>query len=124
MRRLLHTLAMAALVAAAPIIASADTNLNLDAGTTGSSGGDITFGTSGIAPVGSAQLSDLTTLFGAEFSTLILAGPTFESLLATETYSTAPIGPSSLVTNEVIAVKTNGGNYAAVLVTAVSGSSI
>lgn len=124
MSKILHAVAIAALALALPLVALADTHLNLDTGTTGSSGGDIVFnpGTS-IAPVGSAQLADLTTAFGSEFSTLVASG-FLESVLASETYSTAPIGASSLVANEVIAVKTNGGNYAAILVTAASSGSI
>jgi uncharacterized protein (TIGR03437 family) len=41
-----------------------------------------------------------------------------------ESYSTTPIPNTSLVPNEVIGVNTNGGNYAAVLVTAASSGSI
>jgi len=107
-----------------PLVASADTNLNMDAGTTGSSGGDIVFSASGIAPVGSAQLDDLTTAFGPSFSTLVSGGFLVSVLTSEATYSTTPIPSSSLVTKEVIAVKTNGGNYAALLVTASSSGSI
>jgi uncharacterized protein (TIGR03437 family) len=115
---------MAALVAAVPLVASADTNLNFDTGKTGGAGfGDITFNGSTIAAVGSAKLADLTTALGSEFSTLV-SGGFFETLLASESYTTTPIGSSSLVVNEVFAVKTNGGNYGAALVTAASSGSI
>jgi uncharacterized protein (TIGR03437 family) len=126
MHKLFHTLAVAALALALPLAALAQNNLNLDTGTTGSSGtGDITFnpGTS-IAPVGNAKLADLTTLVGAEFSILAGEGSIFEGLLAQETFLTTPIPNSKLVTGEAIAVHTNGGSYAAVLVTAVSSTSI
>jgi len=49
MSKLFHTLAIAAMAFSLPLVASADTNLNMDAGTTGSSGGDIVFSASGIA---------------------------------------------------------------------------
>jgi uncharacterized protein (TIGR03437 family) len=123
MRNLLPTLALTALLAAVPFVASADTNLNLDTGTTGSSGGDIVFNANSIAPVSSATLNDLTTAFSSEFSALSSSG-LFESILVTLTYSTTPISGSSLVATEVFAVHTNGGNYAAVLVTAASSGSI
>ena len=124
MYKLFHPLAIAALALALPLAALADTNLNLDTGATGSSGGDIVFnpGTS-IAPVGSAKLDDLTTAFGSEFSIFASSG-VLEQALASGTYSTTPIPSSSLVVNEVIAVHTNGGNYAGVLVTAASSGSI
>ena len=118
MRKLHHTGAMIAFALALPLVALADTNLNLVAGTTGSSGGDITFSSSGIAPVNSATLFDLTSALSAEFSILT------ESLLAAYPYSTTPISSSSLVVNEVFAVHTNGGDYAKVLVTAASSTSI
>ena len=124
MSKLFHTLAIAAMAFSLPLVASADTNLNMDAGTTGSSGGDIVFSASGIAPVGSAQLDDLTTAFGPSFSTLVSGGFLVSVLTSEATYSTTPIPSSSLVTKEVIAVKTNGGNYAALLVTASSSGSI
>jgi uncharacterized protein (TIGR03437 family) len=123
MSKSFHTLAIAALALALPLAASAQNNLNLDSGTAVSSGGDITFSGSGIAPVGSAKLADLTTAFGSDFSILVSSG-FLEQTLAAQTYSTAPIAGSSLVPNEVIAVHTNGGNYAAVLVTAASSGSI
>jgi len=124
MHKLFHTLAIAVLAFALPLAASAQSNLNLDTGTAVSSGGDITFSATGIAPVGSAQLADLTTYVGAEFSVLASQGSIFEPLLAQEQYSTTPIPTAKLVSNEAIGVHTNGGNYAAILVTAASSSSI
>jgi len=125
MHKLLHVAAIAALALALPLAALAQTNLNLDTGATGTSGGDIIFNPGvNIAPVGTAQLADLTTAFGAEFAELSSTSE-FETILAEETnYSTTPIGNSSLVANEVIAVHTNGGNYAGVLVTESSSTSI
>jgi hypothetical protein len=124
MHKIFQTLAIAALALALPLAASAQNNLNLDSGTAVASGGDIAFSSTGIAPVGSAMLADLTTLIGAEFGILSAQGSIFENLLATEPYSTTPIPSSKLVSNEAIAVHTNGGNYAAVLVTAASSGSV
>ena len=123
MHKLFHTLAIAALALALPLAASAQNNLNLDTGAAVSSGGDIAFSGAGIAPVGSAMLADLTTEVGSEFSLLVSSG-FLEQLLADSNFSTAPIPSSSLVDSEVIAVQTNGGNYAAVMVTAASSGSI
>jgi hypothetical protein len=123
MRKLLHTAAITTFVLALPLAALADTNLDLVTGTTGSSGGDITFNGSSIAPVGSAMLYDLGTTFGSDFSVFASSG-LLETTLASTPYSTAPIPGSSLVVNEVIAVHTNGGDYAGVLVTAASSGSI
>jgi len=123
MHKLFQTLAIAALALALPLAASAQNNLNLDTGAAVSSGGDIAFSGSGIAPVGSAKLADLTTAFGAEFSLLVSLG-SLDNVLMSESYSTTPIPNTSLVPNEVIGVNTNGGNYAAVLVTAASSGSI
>jgi len=126
MSKLFHTVAIAAMALALPLAASAQTNLNLDTGATGSSGsGDITFSQSSIAPVGNAMLSDLSTAFGSEFSTFASSGVLYTILTSSTTiYSTTPISGSSLVVNEVFAVQTNGGNYAGVLVQAVSSGSI
>ena len=74
MHKLFQTLAIAALALALPLAASAQNNLNLDTGAAVSSGGDIAFSGSSIAPVGSATLADLTTAFGAEFSLLVSLG--------------------------------------------------
>jgi uncharacterized protein (TIGR03437 family) len=124
MYKILHTVAIVALALALPLAALAQSNLNLDTGTAVASGGDITFSSSGIAPVGSAKLADLTTLIGAEFSILSSEGSIFESLLATEPYVTTPVPTAELVANECIAVQTNGGNYAALLVKAASSGSV
>ncbi|MGB7761918.1 MAG: hypothetical protein WBL61_18940 [Bryobacteraceae bacterium] len=124
MHRLFHTLAIAALAIALPLAALAQNNLNLDTGTTGNSGGDIVFNPGvSIAPVGNATLADVTAEFGSSFSTLVSSGY-LETILASVPCSPTPIPKSSLVTNEVIAVDTNGGNYAALQVTAASAGSI
>jgi len=92
---------------------------NFDTGTTSTSGGDINFTGTSITFVGSAQGStELGASGSAGYSTLT------SQILQFLTYSTAAISGSSLVKDEVIGVKTNGGHYAAVLITAVSSSSL
>jgi len=127
MSKFLHSLAAAVLIAAAPLAASADTNLNLDTGTTGSSGGDIIFTGSGLAVVGSATQAPIglvgPTIFALEYN----QGVASVALLESEKglYSTAPITAAlNFAVNYVVAVHTNAGNYAALLVTALSSSSI
>jgi uncharacterized protein (TIGR03437 family) len=108
---------------ALPLAALAQNNLNLDTGTAGASGGDINYNGTSVTPVGAAQLADLSTAFSTEFNVLASSG-FLATLLQQQDYSTAPIGSSSLVVGEVFAVWTNGGNYAAVMVTAASTGSI
>ena len=55
---------------------------------------------------------------------MLAASGSLAAILLSETYSTTPIGSGSLVAPEVFAVHTNGGNYAAAMVTAVSSGSI
>jgi len=94
----------------------------LDTGAAVSSGGDIAFSGRRHRPRGLRHVADLTTEVGSEFSLLVssVSRATSRGLK----FSTAPIPSSSLVDSEVIAVQTNGGNYAAVMVTAASSGSI
>jgi uncharacterized protein (TIGR03437 family) len=118
---------MAALASAMPLAALAQSNLSLDTGTTGGAGtGDVTFTGSSIAAVGSATLSQVGDVGPTVFSLEYNAGSFSEMLLAAAQggYSTAPVTGINFIVNDVIAVHTNGGNYAAMLVTALSGSSI
>ena len=125
-QRQLHIVALAALIVALPVVASAQNNLNFDTGQAVSSGGDISWASStGVSPVGSAKLSDFGALAGATIYGVLngtfLLNPTQVGGAA---YASTPIGPSALVKNDAFAVKTNGGNYAKVLVTAASSSSV
>jgi uncharacterized protein (TIGR03437 family) len=107
------------MVSALPLAALADTTLNLDNGATGSSGGDILFNPgTGISPQGKAQLDDFGSSGMVEWAYFPL------SQLANLNYSTSPIGPGSLVVDEMFVVHTNGGNYGVTLAIAASGSSI
>jgi uncharacterized protein (TIGR03437 family) len=97
---------------------SSGQHLNLDTGATSSSGGDLAFTGTSITPQGSAGFNDFGNVGASAFGFLS------SSVLSFLTYSTAPVSGSSLATNEVIAVHTNGGHYAAVLITSVSPSSL
>lgn len=101
---------------------------SLDTGAIASGGsGDILFTGTGISFVGSATGADLKS-FGfsgsSAFSTITgAAGQATLSGLSFD-YSASSIPLTSANANDIIGVKTNGGNYAAVLLTAVSSSSI
>jgi uncharacterized protein (TIGR03437 family) len=119
MHKLLHAAALAVLASALPLAALADTTLNLDTGATGSSGGDIVFNPGkNISPLGKATLFDLAPSY--PFANLDEPTVSMFSFLA----STDPISGSSLAPSEVFTVYTNGGNYGAVLLTAVSSGSV
>jgi uncharacterized protein (TIGR03437 family) len=109
---------------------SAGSNLNLDTGATVTSGGDISWNGTSIAVVGSAKDVDLaSTPVASEFNGP--SGFTLAVQLGQESASSyAAAFGSLLVTssitpkvNDILVVKTNGGNYAAVLVLSI-GSSI
>ena len=128
MRSLLNTATAAILALALPIAAfadlsgkatlSANTALNLDTGATAASGGDILWSGSTITPQGNAGASNVGPLGAQGFAFLT------QTTLANLPYTKSPIAASTLVVHDVFAVKTNGGNFAAVLVTDVSGTSI
>ena len=141
MSKLLFRNALAALVLTFPIAALADTTgsptlssgstLNLDTGAVGTAGsGDIAWGGGSITVVGSATDADLAnTLLSSlnnqsGYNSLVAGGQslisTYSSLLSSN-LKTAAISPAA---NDVILVHTNGGNYAAVLVTSIAGGSI
>jgi uncharacterized protein (TIGR03437 family) len=125
--------AIAVLAFAVPIAALADisgtvtlaanTALNLDTGTTASSGGDILWTGTGITFQGSAKGGSLAALGlsgSAGFTTVT------QSILQelASFSSTSPILVSALPVGTIVGVSTNGGNSSKLLVTAQSGSSI
>jgi uncharacterized protein (TIGR03437 family) len=129
MRNRLSSTAMAILAAAFPMAALADVSntetlssgqhFSFDTGTAGTSGGDIAFTGTSITFQGSAGGFS----FGVVGATLY--GSFTGSTLGFLTYASTPIsGSGTLAANEVFAVKTNGGNYAKVLITSVSSSSL
>ena len=128
MRYQLHTITVALCTLAFSIPAMADlkgtptlaanTALNLDTGATAASGGDILWSGTSMTPQGNAGIFNLGAVGSAGFGFLT------QSTLQALPYSKTPILAATLAVNDVFAVKTNGGNYAAVLVTGVSGTSI
>ena len=121
-------IAVFALALALPIAALADvtgtptlaagTALSLDTGASSSSGGDILWSGTSMTPQSSAGAYNLGNLGLATYSTLP------QSTFASLPYSKSAIPASSLAVGDVFAVKTNGGNYAKLIVTATSGTSI
>jgi uncharacterized protein (TIGR03437 family) len=98
---------------------SANTAFNLDTGATASSGGDVLWNGSTLTPQGSATGLLAPGLSGQS----AYAGLSQQALQAFSIlYSSSPI--SGLTVNSIVAVKTNGGNYAKLLVTAVGGGSL
>lgn len=108
------------LIPSATVLTSGSTTLlgsygfNLDTGVEDSSGAPLTgdvwwsgFEPYAMARIGAAQLANLGV---TDFSAITAA--TLQSL----TYSTANVPASSFVNGDVLAVQTNGGNYAKVLV--------
>ncbi|HXP84221.1 MAG TPA: hypothetical protein VN841_05850 [Bryobacteraceae bacterium] len=95
--------------------------LNLDTGAVGTSGGDILWTgsiTTGITLQGNA------TGYGFPASTLGMSAYTAltQQQLAGEPYSKSPITTVNVLAQWIIAVHTNGGNYAKLIVTASSTS--
>src|ERR1039458_7432622 len=95
---------------------------SFDTGTTGTSGGDILWSGTSMTPQGSATAFNITA-FTQESGAAAYATYTQAVLSALGSfYTKAVISP--LTVGTILAVKTNGGNYAKVLVTATSGTSI
>jgi uncharacterized protein (TIGR03437 family) len=122
---LILPIAALANISGTPTLSSGQT-LSLDTGTVGTSGGDILLGSSGLTLQGTA-----TGFSGASFgfsgmstyNTLVTGGAStvssFGSLL-----SSAPIPNSSLTVDSIFVVKTNGGNFSVLIVTASSAGSL
>jgi len=95
--------------------------LNLDTGAIVASGGDLLWNGSTITPQGKAKAYNLGNLGTAGFNSYSSKDSlVYLSVIATS----APIASSVLISGEVFAVFTNGGNVAKVLVTSNSGGSI
>ncbi|PWU00287.1 MAG: hypothetical protein C5B51_25505 [Terriglobia bacterium] len=125
---------LAVLAISLPVIALADvtgtptlaanTALNLDTGATSASGGDILWSGSTLTAQGNAGTFNFAVggAAGSTFyNTLTL---TTLSALQASLYTKTPIASASLAVGAVLAVHTNGGNYAKVLVTANSNGSL
>jgi len=94
--------------------------LSLDTGATVTSGGDLLWNGSTITPQGKAKAYNLGNLGAAVFNIDTKAQLVNFSILATN----APIAAGMLVSGDIFAVFTNGGNVAKVLVSSNSGGSI
>ncbi len=130
MSKLFTCRALAVLALAVPAVTMADVtgtvtlnanSLNLDTGATVSSGGDISWDGTNLKPQGSATAADLA-MFGftgatgfSQLSSTVLSG----LASAPGFLSASSIKPA---VNDIVVVKTNGGHFAKVLVTAISGS--
>jgi uncharacterized protein (TIGR03437 family) len=126
-----HALAVLALTFPVAVLAdttlnlSSGSTLNLDTGAIVSSGGDISWNGTSIVVVGSATDVDLAGfgLTGANgYATISSAAIT--ALLgqgASQILASTPITPA---VNDVIVVKTNGGNYSKILVNSVSSGAV
>jgi len=133
MRIRLHTATLATLILTFPLAAlanltgtqtlTASQTFSFDTGTASTSGGDVLWSGTALTPQGSATAYNL--------SSIGLTGSTGFSALSQSTlsgfssfFTKTAISASSLVVNNIFAVHTIGGNYAAALVTAASGTSI
>jgi uncharacterized protein (TIGR03437 family) len=99
---------------------SSGQHVSLDTGAITSSGGDLAFTGTSITLQGSATAYAAGALGAADYNAFTQALVSEVSSL----FSQTAISGSSLVVNEVIGVHTNGGNYAKVLITAVSSTSL
>ena len=102
---------------------TATTALNLDTGATSASGGDLVWDGSTLTPQGTAGVFNFFTGGAGPTQYANLTLQTMMSLLLS-LYSKGPIPSSLLTVGDVLAVHTNGGNYAKLLVTANSGGSL
>ena len=95
-----------------------DTFLNLETGTASHAGGDVFWDGKALTAQGTAGLFNLGK-FGSRVFKSIHAGKA-----ASVTYSAAPIPASTLVAGDVFGVRTNGGHYAKVIVSATDWGSL
>jgi uncharacterized protein (TIGR03437 family) len=107
------------------------TSLSLDTGATSTSGGDILWNGTSLTPQGSATGVDLaSTPLGSSFSGqssyngLVTGGSSLINTYASLFSSYLSGNAITPAVNDIVVVKTNGGNYSAMLVTAISGTSI
>ena len=136
MKRILSTARIGLLALLFPVAILADINgtqtlttagpttLDLDTGVAGTSGGDILWTGNSIVMQGNATGLNFTAASGSYGQSGLSDLGKFE-LTEFGPYSSAPIPLGTLTVNQtILAVHTNGGNYAAILVTAQSGNSI
>ena len=105
---------------------NANTTLSLDTGATGSTG-DITWTGTAITVSGSAKDVDLTSVVGhvqrpVRIHAIVALGQMSAASYAQSFGSFLTTSSITPKVNDILVVKTNGGNYAAVLVLSVGGS--
>ena len=139
MTKLFSRNTLAVLVFAFPITALADVSgtktvpagstLSLDTGAVSTSGsGDITWTGTSIKVANAATDVDLASIGAASsfsgqngFNDIVSIGKSLISEFSGEFGSYLTTNPITPSVNDIIVVKTNGGNYSAALVTAISG---
>jgi uncharacterized protein (TIGR03437 family) len=99
---------------------AASQQLNLDTGAIGGSG-DLLFTGSAVSPQGAAMIFNVGSGGLAQFNLLTL---TSLKSVPTSFYTQTPLGGGMLEKDDVFQIRTNGGNYAKILITAVSPSSV
>jgi uncharacterized protein (TIGR03437 family) len=125
---------LAFLVVTFPVLSLADVSgtatltaamgaLNLDAGTTAASGGDLLGNGSTLTPQGSATAAVLPGLTGLTAYDSLTSGQ-LAIFVSSGLLSGAQIPSSSLAVGAILVVHTNGGNNAKLLVTSSSGGSL
>jgi uncharacterized protein (TIGR03437 family) len=132
MQNRLSSTFLAVMILACPMAALADVSntvtlssgqhYSFDTGTASSSGGDIAFSGTSITFVGSAGGFSLGV--SGPSASLVYGEFTTAASLQFFMYSATPISGASLAATEIFAVQTNGGHYAIVLISTVSGSSL
>jgi len=95
---------------------TANTYLNLDTGAPSSTGGDILWNGTALAPQGRAELYNLGKYGSRVFKSIASRSASGAR------YGAAPIPASALVAGDIFGVHTNGAHYAKVIVTAVNGA--
>jgi len=100
------------------VTVTANTYLNLDTGTSSSVGGDILWNGTALAPQGGAALYNLGKYGSRVFKAIGIRSA------AGAPYSAAPIPAGVLVAGDIFGVRTSGGHYAKVIVTALNGVSL
>jgi len=97
---------------------TATSYLNLDTSAISSAGGDVLWNGTSLTVQGQAGLYNL-----GRFGSRVFKSITARSA-ARAPYSAAPIPSSALIVGDIFGVRTNGGHYAKVSVTAVNGTSV
>lgn len=108
-------------VSGTPTLTAAAGALNLDAGTTGASGGDLKWDGSTLTPQGSATAA-LAPVSGSQFYNTLTSSQTL--MLFAQALNLSGAAISAPAANAIILVHTNGGNWAKILVTSNSGGSL